>query len=766
MIEGLSPEDRAWLADFFSAPNELLWSDVETESAARDRLDAIRPWIESLRRPPSNAPVVLPFYRNGGVSGWYATATTAEGERALRAALMAWFGSSYLTRLEPTAATNATAAAMAQRFGLEVLAFTGPEVGAIADRLALFAGLEAQRPPMSRTAPRPVGRIRSDLERALLARDEAAALRLIDELRATGRLNEENLRFLQVRLHAGLGHWDRIARDHWTIKALSDLPLPPQTLSDIVEALYRVYVGEAEDRNDPTAVQDAFRERLAMPFPRLFASRHGVRTPRIVKAFLLYEGLQPRPDAGILASLINLLPASDSDWPDRFLPAVTPGEPTPSATPPTTPEPGRPEACAEIAPAGDAGEAAFVDGQFDRAFELDLAAPLNRKSLVRLLSCVQFIGTAEAQSRLLETFDAQAGDLQGLPEGLQHRIETLRPKSVVAGASDQTIGSAGGWLNWAERLAQGQALDQAEADVLDNRASWEVNALRASAPQCERFADLIGNLDGQSASVARLALPAIVSTFFPEGTPAHVATRPIAGVVLILIAMDEAIAKSDLDILSTVLSTLLEQGMTTADYLTLVADLEAVQSRVGSYANLAWSLDICETLAVSPVPSGEAAEARLRFFLSVVGQVRGFAHRLELADVLPIEYLALDFGMEPSALADLRPTTTGAEGRGEGSDLAGKLVGVYTLTETAGARAKEAIERLYPHCTVQVNSDTVSTTALATLARTADIFVFAWRSSSHQAFYCIKDALGGRDPIYAAGKGTASIVNAVRDAAK
>ena len=59
----------------------------------------------------------------------------------------------------------------------------------------------------------------------------------------------------------------------------------------------------------------------------------------------------------------------------------------------------------------------------------------------------------------------------------------------------------------------------------------------------------------------------------------------------------------------------------------------------------------------------------------------------------------------------------------------------------------------------------MSTSALTNLARTADIFVVAWRRSSHQAFYCVKSALGGKDPIYAAGKGTASIVNAVREAA-
>ena len=80
------------------------------------------------------------------------------------------------------------------------------------------------------------------------------------------------------------------------------------------------------------------------------------------------------------------------------------------------------------------------------------------------------------------------------------------------------------------------------------------------------------------------------------------------------------------------------------------------------------------------------------------------------------------------------------------------MIGIYTLTEAAGARAKAALKELFPTCTIEVNSDTVCTSGLANLARTADFFVFAWRSSSHQAFFCVKDALSGRDPVYAAGK--------------
>lgn len=753
MMNPLPENERTWLQAYFSAPNELVWSDIETETASADKLDTVRPWLDSLRRGVKDAPIILPFYRDGMISGWYATAASEQGEQRLRGLLRAWLGPSYLSGLRSATSSNPSAAAMQSRFSRDVIAFTGPDRASIAARLALYADLEAQRPPLARLEPRPVGRIRSDLERALAARDESAALSLIAELRETGRLNEENLQYLDVRLKAGLGQWEQIALDRWTIQNLADLSLPPQTLSDLIEALYRVYIDELEAASDPARMRAVFEDRIVSRFPRLFASRHGVRTPRVVKAFILFEALQKQPDPSILTELEALLPPSEAQWVQRFVPSQPIIEIAPHVETTTS---------AVVSEA----ETAYDDCLYDRAFALYMATPLTRKALNHLLSCVEYIGTSEAREQLLQAYDAQPLVRADLPEPLVKRLEALRPPPPAPPHPELAPPPVPtDWLSWARQLAGGIGLDRAESEAFDRRATWDSASLRANTALCAEFADLIGNLDGPAADVARRALPLIIAAFFPEEEPAARATKPIASVVLILIALDEAVARSELDLLSTVVAVLLELGLSTDEYLTTVADLDAIQARVASFNNLAWSLDICEALAVSPAPSAAAVEARLRFFLNVVGQSRGFAHRLSSYDFLPFEFLARDYGVDPAAIADLRPTGPAIESVDEGSDLAGKTVGLYTLTEAAGARAKSALKEIYPLCTVEVNSDTVCTSSLANLARTADIFIFAWRSSSHQAFYCVKDAMGGRDPIYAAGKGTASLINAVRSAA-
>lgn len=189
-----------------------------------------------------------------------------------------------------------------------------------------------------------------------------------------------------------------------------------------------------------------------------------------------------------------------------------------------------------------------------------------------------------------------------------------------------------------------------------------------------------------------------------------------------------------------------------------------MQKRIGSFSYLPWSLDLCEALAILPCPSDAARDARLRLFLQVLSQAASFAHRLTAVDLLPLEMLAKDYGVSEEAVAALkREAKSGDTDAKYQPDLNGKTIGIYTLTESAGVRAKTALEELFPGCKVVVNSDLVATAQLTNLAKTADVFVFAWKSSSHQAFYCVKDALAGNAPIWASGKGTASILRAIFD---
>ena len=94
--------------------------------------------------------------------------------------------------------------------------------------------------------------------------------------------------------------------------------------------------------------------------------------------------------------------------------------------------------------------------------------------------------------------------------------------------------------------------------------------------------------------VARAAVPQIYRQLFPEEIETPPTAKPIASLLFLFIAMDETLSRADLDLLAQLTILLIEQGLSSAEYVSLIGDLEDVQKRIGSYAYLPWSLDVSE----------------------------------------------------------------------------------------------------------------------------------------------------------------------------
>lgn len=736
MIGPVSDAETAWLERFFALPNELSWASLREASAPQDLAQLVDALLRPLRDGETDV-LVLPFVRGGRVTGWYATALGEAGDTEVAARLRSWLGPTYLLGLEltPRGGTDPMARVLRDRFAGSVYRFWGGNEAAIAQRVLSMSALAQQRPEDTRGVRRPLGIVRAAFDRALMAQDEQSASALMAELRQAGRLTQENLRFLDVRFQAGLGRWPQLARDHWLIKTLSDLALPPQTLSDLIEALYRTYVEALEAQQDFDGVLEAFRSN-ALAYPRLFSTRHGLQTPRIIKAFMLHERLQHEPDPAIMEGLAKHLPVGERDsWLVRNLLATT---------------------AARAVHVEVSARLAIEDGQYDRAFEFLLKAAPTAAVFAQMMSCVLVMKEVEATRRFLGAVDTW-------PASIVEELKPLQRTRLANLRADLTRGGAiASWQDWLEHLARGEDLDAAEAARASAAMNWTRAPLLESKNASQRFATALGNLSGQAAQVARDAIPSLANAFLPDDAPFSANAKPIAHTLLFMLATEEALSPVDLTLISQLLQRLLEAGLSTKDYVSLLTDVAEVQARVGSFAHLAWSIDLCELLAIMPAPDEAQREARLRLFMQVISQARGFAHRLGPQDWIPLEYLLPDYGLDADALEGLKPEGEGAATEGV-KDLSGKTIGVYTLAQAAGARAKTALERMFPGCVVVINSDHVCTDQLTALAEGSDVFVFAWKSATHQALYCVKNAKTKVEPIWAAGKGTASILRAVLD---
>lgn len=746
----MSPSHIEWLERFYAAPNGLTWTNVSAGTEPAPVAEVLRPWLTLLADDSSSAPVILPFVRADAVTGWYAVARNPEHTDELRDLLTAWFGYTWLSRFEATtpSMSDPLAATLRDAFGGTVFRFSGGDAAAnrrIGSDLGTLAYLLLRKPPSTALAMRPIGVIRAEFDRALLLRDETSATALLEELKSAGRLSDENLRYLEVRLRAGLGLWPQIAHDHWLIKTLSDLVLPPQVLSDLIEALYRAHLDRIETTGDLDSLMGAFSEHLSGRYPRLFASRRGIRTERVVKAFLIYEYCQTPPNPQIINELAGLLPDADRQRSPfgAICALATPIEHV-------------------VDPAVEA-DTAFDDNQFDRAFEYYLSFTPTSRSLGRAILCASFIDTTEVTSRLASFISGADALGEHLSPNLKAKFDALLDRHTAppdAGSSVPRSGPsevANNWLIWADDLRKG-ARNPLPSDAA---LTWDASTVLRDPRVSKEFADSIGILSSDT-SLARQAVPIIYSAFI-DGLGMEAAAKPIAMNLCMVIALDEGLSRVDLALLYQLAVELIVSGLSSAEYISLVDILSEVEVRVASYVHLAWALDMAEALAIAPAPSDAAQVARTQFFHLIVAKAQVFAHRLRQDERHTFRTLSRDFGVDQVLLGLLGEETVQRDGENL-PNLSGKTIGIYTLVEAAGVRAKGEIEAMFPGVTVVVNGDLVATDRLVNLATSADYFVFAWRSSSHAAYYCVKDAMKGRDLILPQGKGTASILRAVIDA--
>jgi hypothetical protein len=207
------------------------------------------------------------------------------------------------------------------------------------------------------------------------------------------------------------------------------------------------------------------------------------------------------------------------------------------------------------------------------------------------------------------------------------------------------------------------------------------------------------------------------------------------------------------DVLLDEADLLLEAADTTA-YRSIVDDLTSVWSQVKAPATLNWALQVLDLLAVHPCRD---IGARTAFVAATIATAAAHRHRLSPDQAITLDELATELGV-PSGL---RPKTeSGGELQDPLASLAGQRVTLYTLTEPAAIRVRDVLTSYGAR--VQVRSDHVATPGLRDAVREADIVVMVTRSATHQATDYIRSACPPASLIVAHGKGSSSILCALR----
>jgi hypothetical protein len=729
--------ESTWLERFFSAPNALHWDAIDARLAPPAWLEQVAPWVELFTQRNAKA-IVLPVFDIHGPCMWYAAAIDANAAAALAQELTAFIGPSYSDFSgQPHSCDPADVieAALGAQFGQLVFRIVPHSDSARQDivrAVALYLGLLRRRPDAPDRTQQPFGKLRADFDRALLAGNETGAANLLHALCDTGRVNAEQRKYLEVRLLAGLDRQQELAHNVSLLKAVMDLSLPPQTIIDLVDALYATFVADIE--NGPaSSVAAAFERHIGRHFGALFKERKGVRRPSVLKAFFLYEVTRAIPDQARCAATIAAFPDDPAGlallqrWSEQLLPLR--------------------ESAATTDPL-DVARLAVADENYDIAAALYMESLPDQRAYAGLLRCAVELGAPALTAQVLDLFGgAPAAILAALGSREQQRLAHLRGPAVQM----TPVESASDWLAWSQGVAEHRYGGKALALLDESVVRWPIEDYLRETAKCAQLAAIVGNADAGAGAVFRDAFPQFVEFFV------NLAAQPVRGFVplyamlVTMVAWNGGASADELDLVGSLAQSVLSVGPDSQTYTGMLDDLGDILAANRAASNIDWALNVAEILALHPAPH---LEARLRFFVAAFDLMRANGHRLSPAQRSVLQLLAKDYGCE-NLLAGLPESTINV--RAEAVAFAG-LIGIYTLTETAGQRARDVLRNLLPSAHVEVNGDSVATDRLRHLAAKADVFVFAWRSSKHQAYFCIKEFRGARPLHMPMGKGSASIL--------
>lgn len=214
-----------------------------------------------------------------------------------------------------------------------------------------------------------------------------------------------------------------------------------------------------------------------------------------------------------------------------------------------------------------------------------------------------------------------------------------------------------------------------------------------------------------------------------------------------------------LDSAGVLARAMLSIGPAAGAYGRLLSDLLEFSGQAAGVRTVYWLMELAEETVAANTPDQPARE---QFWQSVVSRLVPIGPQLSALQRASLSRMVGMLGWE-GALPEALTSGPGESDPTLATRLAGKLVAIYTLTESAGAQAVEALLALAPDVDIRVNSDFGGSRPLRALAENADLFVVVGASTTHAATDFIRAKRGPKPLRYAAGRGAISILRAIEE---
>jgi hypothetical protein len=539
-------------------------------------------------------------------------------------------------------------------------------------------------------------------------------------------LDQTNLAFLRLRLHAGLQDWKAVLADS-DIDQLLAMHRPTRITQFIQQAVYATWFAAHDTAGNEGQLLDALTE-LPPAFHSLYSGTPATSRAQAVVEFLIavQAGAQETQNR-----LLDEAGAIEPGLPDHLRailhlqnPAGAIQSATPQSSTPTT------ESSLERA------TRLMAYGDIQSALDLALTIEPGIEAAYLLLTCSRELRSAH-RADLVASYIA-THDLRPLIDSSAPRL-----RDHLAWLDEFTQSeSHGGWRTWFETLSH-QHAKPADPETTDRWTPLSSDALTALLRQApDEVLGRLGEFGGQFMAAHR-------DIFIKDGA-ADLSERILAG-----LAMGEknsaGVRVQTLALLDYLLAANPSPQLIASalDWTTLI-----VKANISSIT-ATWAIDVLQTITATPAAATNPAS--VTFFYSVIDTARPFKSALDLTDLEAIRIVADELAQSfPDDLA--AGHTDDADAAAPYRYLQGAKVVLYSLTESATTRAAQVLRSLVPGIDIETSAEHDGSSALAAQATHADIFVVVTASAKHAATDFIAAKRGNRPVIYVNSRGSSAIL--------
>ncbi|TCK97113.1 protein DpdD [Paraburkholderia sp. BL9I2N2] len=728
----LAQSAAACLDAFFAAPNLFVLPaaghDNTGDQNANEVPEALVTAIQRTRKGEADLPMLLPFRRAADERvTWYACARDKPGERAVRADLDAFVGPGFadfdVSTVPPTDADG-----LFTKHGFHAVRFTANRPTfdkQIVEQWCVYWALLQRKPKRRKLEHRTFAQLRAALDWALLAKNEAEASAAVSALREQHGLSAENRAFLDIRIAASFGRWDEIL-DHENFSHLLKLRLPPETFGDIWEALYETWIRPQEASGDPERLKKVFETQVRPAAGHLLRSLGRSRRPAALKSFVLHELSQTRPAVDLCAQWLAEL------GDDAFGPTTAAIGGLIDAL---TPKHGFDAACEDM-----------NLERYEQAYDLLWSLDDGTDVLIALLRCAKEIDDPERAGQTVGRVQASDSSILAAVQQTRTRLlsdvtrlaasrppEDLRAQLLVEPEGERT--AANNVVEFWRELANTDALVKID-DAMQQRLvqSMEDEVLSNS-----------GTFDA--------LLPVWFGWIIERAKP-HAPFMPLYEQLLDTMWVRDSYGESELDLIKQAALHVVRAGPTPEQYNQLMERLQRIFDAVRSPQSMSWALDLADALVIAP---SRDEQARNQLLVAILSAGSEFFSRLADTQKALLRLLASEMPI-PITLPTHEVMNVDQP---EGTDSEARVM-IYSLDSQATRRAMDMLKALSPKLKITTNCDTECTQRLRQSSRHADFVFFVSSVATHQAFFCIKDALRTPDALcHVQGTGTTRIVETV-----